>query len=295
MQDENDTSKPPAAVAAEPASAGPAVVSLRQRAEHLGLPDDPDASLQELAEAVQQRLALLDRLDEPALREILAWARKPAPPDADKERLVRSVAEVRKWNYHRLTHKALLALALVRDLPVHDNATAGEIIKALRAGESIRQRLRRKRRALVASLIGKVMGLHAKSPAPQAPAAPDAAPPPAPRLKEQIVERGVMRGLASTIRGVTDDYIRQKLDEIEQRIDRKLDEIDQRLQEWRDREIANRLRIIKITLVASILVAVLSFGYSWIQSRVARSAPGASPAPATSVSHASSGAAGRGP
>ena len=93
---------------------------------------------------------------------------------------------------------------------------------------------------------------------------------PAPNLKEQIVERGVVRGLASTIRGVTDDYIRQKLDEIEQRIDRKLNEIDQRLQEWRDREIANRLRIIKITLVASIVVAILSFGYGWVQSHVAR-------------------------
>jgi hypothetical protein len=191
--------------------------------------------------------------------------------------MARRIVAVRKWNYHRLSHKALLSLALLRDLPVRQDASAAEILKALRSGESLRQRLRRKRRSLVASLIGKVMGLPAARVRPAAnPAQPAAAP--APNLKEQIVERGVVRGLATTIRGVTDDYIRQKLDEIEQRIDRKLDEIDQRLKEWRDREIANRLRIIKITLVASIVVAILSFGYGWVQSHVARRAPGGTPA-----------------
>jgi hypothetical protein len=64
---------------------------------------------------------------------------------------------------------------------------------------------------------------------------------------------------------VADDYVRQKLDEIEARIDKKLDEIDHRLGEWRDKEIANRLRIIKITLVASVVVAVLSLGYNYVR------------------------------
>jgi len=275
MPNDNGTSKTRATATAEPAPAG----SLRDRAEHLGLTPDPDAPLQELAEAVQQRLALVDRLDESVLREILAWAHQPAPAGATKEELVRRIAGVRKWNYHRLSHKALLSLALLRDLPVRPDTPAADILKALRSGESLRQRLRRKRRALLASLIGKVMGLPA-APAASAPglADPQPAPIPAPDLKEQILERGVVRGLATTIRGVTDDYIRQKLDEIEQRIDRKLDEIDRRLQEWRDREIANRLRIIKITLAASIVVALLSFGYSWIQSHVVRAAPGGTPA-----------------
>ena len=63
-----------------------------------------------------------------------------------------------------------------------------------------------------------------------------------PSLKDQITEEGVVGGIARRLRGVADDYVREKLDEIEQRIDRKLDEIDQRLGEWRDREIANRLK-----------------------------------------------------
>ena len=54
-------------------------------------------------------------------------------------------------------------------------------------------------------------------------------------------------------------------DEIESRIDRKLDEIDRRLAEWRDKEIANRIRILKITLWASVVVGIVSLIYSYVQ------------------------------
>ena len=47
-------------------------------------------------------------------------------------------------------------------------------------------------------------------------------------------------------------------------IDRKLDEIDRRLAEWRDKEIANRIRILKITLWASVIVGVFSLIYSYV-------------------------------
>ena len=42
-------------------------------------------------------------------------------------------------------------------------------------------------------------------------------------------------------------------------------EIDRRLAEWRDKEIANRIRILKITLWASVIVAVVSLVYSYIK------------------------------
>lgn len=268
MQDENDTSEVQAALATELTEADVPIEALRRRAEELGLPSAPDALPEDLAADIQQRQALLNQLDEATMHEILAWARKPALAGADKEELARRIARIRKWNYHRLSHKALLTLALLRNLDLQEADPPDKIVHALRSRESFRQRLRRKRRALVASLVGKVMGLPRGQGA-QAPARCETAAS-SPDLKEQIVERGLVRGLASTIRGVTDDYIRQKLDEIEQRIDHKLNEIDHRLQEWRDREIANRLRIIKITLVASILVAILSFGYSRVKSHVAQ-------------------------
>ncbi len=47
--------------------------------------------------------------------------------------------------------------------------------------------------------------------------------------------------------------------------DRKLDEIDRRLGEWRDKEIANRIRILKITLWATVIVGLASLLYSWVK------------------------------
>src|SRR2546430_13668249 len=75
-----------------------------------------------------------------------------------------------------------------------------------------------------------------------------AAPPPPGTIKDEIEESGLLGGIAGRIKKSADAYVNQKLDEIESRIDRKLDEIDRRLAEWRDKEIANRIRILKITL-----------------------------------------------
>ncbi len=97
-----------------------------------------------------------------------------------------------------------------------------------------------------------------------------------PSLRQQIETEGVVGGIARKLRGVADDYVREKLDEIELRIDGKLDEIDQRLGEWRDREVGNRLRILKLTLFFSILVALFSLGYDCLSGRVAP-APESSP------------------
>ena len=86
-------------------------------------------------------------------------------------------------------------------------------------------------------------------------------------LGEHSGKSGIVNGIARRLKGVADGYVEEKLDEVEERIDRKLDEIDSRLAEWRDRELANRLKIVKITLVGTILVGLLSLGYSYIQHR----------------------------
>jgi hypothetical protein len=97
----------------------------------------------------------------------------------------------------------------------------------------------------------------------------------APSLRSHIEEQGVVGGIARKLRGVADDYVKEKLDEIEARIDRKLDEIDRRMAEWRDREVSNRLRIVKITLIASILVAAVGIGYDILKRRMHEPVPAA--------------------
>lgn len=106
----------------------------------------------------------------------------------------------------------------------------------------------------------------------------DSAAPPAngPTPSEPNKERlGVMHAVAERLRSAADSYVAAKLDEIEARVDEKLDHIEHRLDrklvelhkqlaEMRDRELRHRLRLLKITLIFSVLVAVLSLVYKWV-------------------------------
>lgn len=94
---------------------------------------------------------------------------------------------------------------------------------------------------------------------------------------EQTLENGerkvgMLHVAAERLRGAADTYIAAKLDEIEARVDSKLDHIEDRIDEkmlelhrqlrdLRDRELRHRLRLLKITLVFTVLVAALSLGY----------------------------------
>ncbi len=86
----------------------------------------------------------------------------------------------------------------------------------------------------------------------------------------------VLHDMAEKLRGAADTYIAVKLDEIEARVDAKLDRVEERidhkivelheqLRQMRDRELRHRLRLLKITLVFTVLVALLSLGYKWLK------------------------------
>jgi len=159
----------------------------------------------------------------------------------------------------------LADLARKLEAPFDPGATVDELVCLILTRQAARPegllaRLRRHRRRLTAKLVSKLLGESPEK-------APDVSITHRPSLEEHIEQRGVVGGLAEKLRGAADDYVAAKLDEIEQRIDCKLDEIDRRLAEWRDREIANRLRIIKITLVASVLVALLSVVMAWMKKK----------------------------
>ena len=89
----------------------------------------------------------------------------------------------------------------------------------------------------------------------------------------------VLHGAAEQLRGAADSYIAAKLDEIEALVDAKLDHVEQRidakivelhehLREVRDRELRHRLRMLKITLIFTVVVALLSLGYKWLSNNV---------------------------
>lgn len=229
----------------------------------LGLDLDPKMDRPEMLRRIEDRRALLQQIDREALLDVVIWARRPVRKSASKEALAREIARIKKVDMRGLSPRGLLALARLRGIPTSGNEPPEVLAERIRLSEPFWDRVTRRQRVVLGTVLSRL--LHDDKPRaedyrflPEDPSAGGS-------LRDRIADEGVVGGIARRLRGVADDYVREKLDEIELRIDRKLEEIDHRLQEWRDREIATRLRIIRITLVASVLVALLSLGYSLLR------------------------------
>jgi hypothetical protein len=248
------------------------VDELIQYGRDLGLKLDSDMPRPGLLLRIRDRQDLLSQLDRDAMLDIVVWTRRPVRQSSGKEELAREIAAIKRVDTSGLSRRGLLALMRLRGIPISGDEPTEVLMERLRVFEPFKDRVTRYRRRILGKIIGRFVEGHAHPEAAATPPVgeeykflPEESPP---SLREQIADRGVVKGLARKIRGVADDYVRDKLDEIELRIDRKLEEIDRRLEDWRDREIANRLKIIRITLVASVLVALLSLVYSLVRSRI---------------------------
>ncbi|MCK4659860.1 MAG: hypothetical protein KAV82_10105 [Phycisphaerae bacterium] len=219
----------------------------------------------ELLRRIRERQELLVELEHEALLDIVVWARRPIRQSAGKEELAQHIAEIRQADFAGLSHRGLTALARLRGLDVQPGMDRKAIEAALKKCEGIWNRIRRKRRALIGTVLVKLLHEDSGQQQGEYRFLPEES---KPSLKAHIEEEGMVGGIARKLRGVADNYVHEKLDEIEARIDQKLDEIDKRMGEWRDREVSNRLKILKITLIVSILVALLSLGYDYLRSRL---------------------------
>lgn len=246
----------------------------------LGLDLSDDLSSDDLFRKVSKRRRVIAGIERDALLEIIRWGHGTVRDSASNEEMVIEIARIEKSGYDTLSRRGLATLARLRGIEVHESDAAEEIIERLNRREGFWKRFHRKRRSVVGSWLSRIIddeessggrpiaGSTGESQAdiPQEGAAMHASP--RPSLRKHIEDRGVVGGIAQRLRGAADDYIKVKLDEIEARIDQKLGEIDLRLAEWRDREVANRLRILRITLAFTVLVAVLSLAYNYAKRQV---------------------------
>jgi hypothetical protein len=235
----------------------------------LSLRDDiPEGELLRRIRARQEMLLTIER---DALLDVVVWARIPARASASKEELVHAIADFYANRYTGLPRRGLEALARLRGLELRPGEADEELELRIRRTENVWDRMRRRRRKVIGDLLSRAL---ARQPherdreyhfLPEADATA--------QLPSNGGKRGLVGGIAdklkNEIQGAADEYIDVKLNEVEQRIDAKLDEIDLRLAEWRDREVRNRLKIIKITLLATIVVALLSLGYNYVRARLA--------------------------
>jgi hypothetical protein len=249
---------------------------LEHLADDLGLDFTRYKTRQHLVAAIHERRQVIAGLDREAMLDVIRWGRRPVPINAGREQLASEIARIRLMRFDGLSQRGLAVLALLRGAEVRGDETVPELVKKLRKQEGFFTRLNRKRRAIIGSIVSGMIGEEESAAdyqflppqQQQSTHAADSAAAKQASIKDDIEESGLFGGIASRVKKTADSYINQKLDEIEARIDRKLDDIDRRLSEWRDKEIANRIRILKITLWASVIVAALSLIYSYVRQYV---------------------------
>jgi len=251
---------------------------LEALADDFGLDPTRYKTTQHLVAALHDRRQLIAGIERDALLEVVRWGRRPVMMNATKEQIAQEIAKIKSMKFAGLSQRGLIALAHLRGVSVKAGDPVPLLIKKLKQKESLFHKIGRARRAAIGSMVSKIIGEE------QRPAeyhylptqnqdgggGESSIPPPRPAhsIKEEIEEAGLVGGLTNRIKKSADSYLNQKLDEIESRIDRKLDEIDRRLAEWRDKEIANRIRILKITLWASVIVGVVSLIYAYLKEYV---------------------------
>jgi hypothetical protein len=266
---------------------------LEHLAEEYGLDPSDYKTRQHLVAGIHNRRQMIAALDRDAMLDVIRWGRRPVTANAGKDQIAQEIARIKSMKFAGLSQRGLVVLARMRGIPAGDGEPVPVLVKKLKKQEGVFARLNRKRRSMLGSLVSRMVGddggaatdyqfLPGDGQTAAAGGASGAgtgtgggggasasstvaSPAPASSIKEEIEEAGLFGGITSRLKKSADAYVNQKLDEIEARIDRKLDEIDRRLSEWRDKEIANRIRIMKITLWASVIVAAVSLIYAYIK------------------------------
>ena len=255
---------------------------LEQLAEEFGLSIGDYKSSQHLVAAIHDRRQMIGGLDRETLLEVIRWGRRPVLANLNKEQLAQEIVRIKSMRFEGLSQQGLVVLTKLRGVKVNATDDVPTLVNKLKRKEGFFTRVNRKRRAMLGSLVSNMLGENdpAKTgndyqfvPPADAGGASSTTATPSPKsampsIKEEIEDAGLFSGIAGRIKRSADDYLNQKLDEIESRIDRKLDEIDRRLAEWRDKEIANRIRILKITLWASVIVGAFSLIYAYVHELV---------------------------
>ena len=252
---------------------------LESLAADFGLDPTRFKTRQHLVAAIHDRRHLIADMDRDAMIDVVRWGRRPVTINASKEQVAQEITRIRSMKFAGLSQRGLIVLAQLRGVAIRETDSVPVLIRKLRRQEGFFARINRKRRAALGSLVAHLVGEDEAereyqflpppttgAPSGSNPGGAGVVPPPrSASLKDEIEESGLVGGLTNRLKKSADSYLNQKLDEIESRIDRKLDEIDRRLAEWRDKEIANRIRILKITLWASVIVGAFSLVYSYVK------------------------------
>jgi hypothetical protein len=256
------------------------LAELQTIARDYGLDADLFDTKPGLVAAILDRRTMIGMLDRDALIDVMHWAGKPANATMTRERMALEITKVKSMKFAGLSQRGLVVLGRLRGADVRDTDDTPTVIGKLKSLEGFFAKIGRKRRHIVGKWVSRMIGdsdadavASGQLPPPanreeatrNASNAGGGRPDPRRKLQDEIEDVGIIAGITGRMRRTADQYLNQKLDEIEARIDRKLDEIDRRLAEWRDKEVANRIRILKISLWATVVVGAATLVISYVR------------------------------
>ena len=236
---------------------------LKRLAARLGVRKCDLMTRAQLIAHIQNRRRILDGTSPEELAGILEALGVPVETSWDKDRLAAFFYKQLCADTQRLSEAQLRRAAQLHEVDFDDETPHNELARRLAsaAGRRVGFMGRVTRRA-AHSLLDKFISadeLLEDVETEQKPAGHD---------PDEVLGRKLKVGFKKAIGYAADDYIGQKLDEIERRIDVKLEDIDRKMDAWRTKEVRHRLRILRITIIAGCLVAVLSLIYSIVKTFV---------------------------
>ncbi|HUW55106.1 MAG TPA: hypothetical protein VMZ92_00575 [Planctomycetota bacterium] len=224
-------------------------VELRGVAEDIGFEVGRKESRTDVIARIRERRRVINEVSREEFARILRWAGEEVKDFHAKDLLVRRFYRVNFRRTEGLSEDDLRIVARLHGLEFTDDTPPEEIAQKVEAtAKRWTNVLKRASGRVVGYIAKKVAGADDDEMTP-------------PEEEEKAVSASLRKGFKAALRFSMDDYIKEKLDEIEARIDRKLDELDRKMDDWRTREVRHRLRIIKYTIIATVVVAVISILY----------------------------------
>ena len=229
-------------------------VELRGLAEELGLGPAAKETRSGLVARIRSRQQSISGVSREELARILRWAGEEVTDFDAKDPLVRRFYRVNFRRTAGLSTEDLRIVARMHGMTFDEATSPEELARMIETSA-------RRWTDVLKRAGGRVVGLITRKAARTSGAEET---PPLAEEQEGVVSAGLKKGFKAALRFGVDDYVKEKLDEIEARIDRKLEELDRKMDEWRLREVRHRLRIIKYTIIATVIVAVISIIYKYL-------------------------------
>src|SRR5687767_13145801 len=127
-------------------------------AEEFGLDPTRYKTRQHLVAAIHDRRQMIAAMDREAMIDVIRWGRRPVTVNATKEQIAQEIVRIESMRFHGLSQRGLVVLARLRGVEARDDDEVPVLVKRLKKKEGLFARINRKRRAVLGSLVAKMVG-----------------------------------------------------------------------------------------------------------------------------------------